>query len=86
MSDLAATDLLGDLRKLIEGSRQRAAVAVNRELILLCWQVGTRIRSDLLDEERAPYCRKIVSTLSRQLVESRGHRSSGQRGRRLVPG
>ncbi len=84
MSDLAATDLLGDLRKLIEGSRQRAAVAVNRELILLYWQVGTRIRSDLLDEERAPYGRKIVSTLSRQLVPDYGRGFSRQNLYRMM--
>ena len=45
---LEAADLLGDLRKLIEGARERAAVAVNRELTLLHWHVGRRIRQDIL--------------------------------------
>ena len=45
--------LLGDLRQLIEQSRGRAAVAVNSELVLLYWQVGRRIRVDVLGEEHA---------------------------------
>lgn len=72
MAPPAPAALLGDLRQLIESARQRAAVAVNRELVLLYWQVGTRIRTDLLDEERAPYGEEIVSTLSAQLVPDYG--------------
>lgn len=61
MSDSPATILLGDIRQLIDDSRHRAAVAVNSELVLLYWQVGNRIRSDLLDEERAPYGEETVA-------------------------
>lgn len=63
-----ATDLLAELRALIETSRQRVASTVNRELVLLYWQVGRRIRVDVLREERASYRGEIVATLSGQLV------------------
>jgi hypothetical protein len=72
MNDLSSTDLLGDLRQLIQGARQRVAVAVNSELVLLYWRVGTRVRTDLLDEERAPYGEQIVTTVSAQLVPDYG--------------
>ncbi len=65
--DLAPTQLLGDLRGLIEGARQRAAVAVNQELVILYWKIGHRIRTELLDDKRAAYGKQIVATLSRQL-------------------
>lgn len=45
--------LLAELRQLIDGARQRAAAAVNAELTLLYWQVGQRIRQDILGEQRA---------------------------------
>jgi len=64
--------LLGELRQLIEGSRQRAAVAVNQELILLYWQLGTRIRRDILNDERAGYGKQIMATLSRELTAEFG--------------
>lgn len=72
MNDLIATNLLGDLRRLIEGSRHRVAVAVNSELVLLYWQVGTRIRTDLLKDERAEYGKQVVATLARALSTEYG--------------
>jgi predicted nuclease of restriction endonuclease-like (RecB) superfamily len=64
--------LAADIRQLIDGARQRAAVAVNAELTLLYWQIGTRIRADVLGDQRAGYGQEIVSTLSRQLVVDYG--------------
>ena len=64
--------LLRDLRGLIEQTRERVAAAVNRELTLLHWHIGKRIREDILREERAPYGEQIVSTLSGQLTEEFG--------------
>lgn len=64
--------LLGDLRRLIHEARERAAIAVNRELTLMHWQIGDRIRKDILGEERAAYGQRIVSTLSKQLTEEFG--------------
>ncbi len=70
--DLVPTKLLGDLRSLIEAARQRAAVAVNQELVLLYWRIGQRVRIELLHEERAAYGKRIVATLSQQLEPSYG--------------
>lgn len=61
--------LLDDIKTLIDQARQQVAVAVNVGLTLLYWQVGQRIRKDLLLEEaRAAYGEEIVATLSRQLT------------------
>ncbi len=51
--NLVPANLLGALRTLIEGARQRAAVAVNQEMVLLYWKIGQRIHSELLGEEPA---------------------------------
>ncbi len=72
-SPAVATDhLLGDIRSLIEGARQRVAQAVNAGLVLLHWQIGERIRKDILQEERAEYGRQIVAALSQQLTAEYG--------------
>ena len=79
MSDaLVPTQLLGDLRTLIDAARQRAAVAVNQELVLLYWRVGQRIHTELLNKERAAYGKEILSTLSRELTQRYG-RGFGKR-------
>ena len=59
--------LVQDLRDLIRSTRSGVAQAVNSALVLHYWQVGRRIRTDILDSRRAAYGDEIVSTLSRQL-------------------
>ena len=59
--------LLQDLRDLIRSARSGVAQAVNSALVLLYWQVGQRIRTEILESKRAAYGAEIVSTLSRQL-------------------
>ncbi len=64
---LEHTDILRDVRQLIEESRQRAFRAVNAQLTLLYWQVGRRLQREVLGGERAEYGKQVVSTLSKQL-------------------
>ena len=65
--------LLVELRGLIAKARERVAVSVNRELVLLYWDLGQRIRVEILGEERAEYGERIVATLSRQLKSEFGN-------------
>lgn len=39
----AYIDWLANLKTRIHTAQQRAALAVNRELVLLCWQIGRDI-------------------------------------------
>jgi hypothetical protein len=41
-------DLIGDIRSLIETARHNVAVTVNAGLTILYWQIGSRIRQDIL--------------------------------------
>lgn len=74
MSALTSQDaaLVADVRQLIDNARQRVAVAVNAQLSLLYWQVGRRIRQDILGNQRAEYGGAVVATLSRQLTVAYG--------------
>jgi predicted nuclease of restriction endonuclease-like (RecB) superfamily len=64
--------LLSDLRKLIHEARTGVAQAVNSALVLLYWQVGDRIRIEILKSKRAAYGDEILSTLSKELVAEYG--------------
>ena len=64
--------LLADLRELILDARERIAQTVNAGLVLLYWQVGQRIRKDILKEKRADYGEEILHTLSAKLVSEFG--------------
>jgi uncharacterized protein DUF1016 len=69
----APTKLLRDLRDLIQSTRTGLAQAVNSALVLLYWQVGQRIRSDVLKSRRAAYGDEICSTLSNELAVEFGN-------------
>ena len=76
--------LLGDIRALIEASRQRVASAVNAELTLLFWRIGQRIHTEVLAGQRAGYGDEILPTLAAQLVRDYGRSFADKNLRRMV--
>ena len=57
---------------MIDAARQRVAAAVNAELTLLYWQIGRRIRTEVLQGQRAEYGKQVVSTLAAHLTHEYG--------------
>lgn len=78
MPGLTGAGLLPELRQLIQTARHTVAVAVNTALTTLYWQIGERIRREILREKRAAYGEEIVHALSAQLSEEFG-RGFGRR-------
>ena len=70
----AASDnqLAFDIRSLIASARQRAVVAVNAELTMLYWEIGSRINKDVLAGERAEYGKQVLAGLSQTLTADFG--------------
>ena len=60
--------LLSDLRSLIQSARQRIATAANSTTTLLYWHLGRRLLAESLQDERAPYGKRIIATVSRELT------------------
>ncbi|MBN9688614.1 MAG: DUF1016 family protein [Verrucomicrobia bacterium] len=73
-----AKGLLTEVLELILSARQTVATAANATLTMLHWQIGNRIRKDILREKRAEYGKQILSTLSKQLKAEFG-RGFGRR-------
>ena len=69
---LVTPALLGDLQSLIETARIRVAVGVNAEMVMLYWDIGWRIRKEILGDERAAYGKLVIDTLSEHLVTHYG--------------
>jgi predicted nuclease of restriction endonuclease-like (RecB) superfamily len=78
------TGLLQDVRELIVSTRQTVARGVNAALVLLYWNVGERIRRDVLKEKRAGYGDEIISTLSKKLASEFGNGFSKPNLSRMV--
>ena len=60
--------LLNDVREMVLAVRETVAQSVNSALVLLYWNVGVRIRTDILKEQRADYGGEILQTLSAKLA------------------
>jgi predicted nuclease of restriction endonuclease-like (RecB) superfamily len=75
ISDSGAIDeviLFESVAAIIDNRKTRAGAYANREVTLMYWEIGHYINSVLLDGERAEYGKRIVATLSTQLVEQYG--------------
>ena len=60
--------LVQDLRSLIETTRGRVARTVNSELVALYWQIGKRLREEVIGDERATYGEQVVAEVARALT------------------
>ena len=76
--------VLTEVRDLILEGRQQTARTVNAGLTLLYWQVGDRIRREILGEQRADYGAEIVSALGRRLEAEFGRGFAEKNLRRMV--
>ena len=76
--------LIEDIREFIESSKSRFAQAANTMLVTLYWNIGKRIKIDILGNERAQYGKEIVSALSRQLMIEYGTGFSEKNLRHMI--
>ena len=65
--------LIEELRQLISEARGRVASTINAELTMLYWNVGSRLRTEVLNNERAEYGEQIVASVSAQLTADYGN-------------
>jgi uncharacterized phage infection (PIP) family protein YhgE len=57
--------LYQDLSKIIEQGKRQVVAQVNSTLTMVYWQVGERINTEILHNERAEYGKEIVAPLVR---------------------
>ena len=65
-------NLYADVCHIIDETRTRVAVYVNAEVCMTNWQVGKRIKEDVLYNKRAEYGKQVVKNLSIRLTERYG--------------
>ena len=78
------SSLFTHISKIIEKRKNRAGMYANREVTLMYWEIGRYIGSVLLGGERAEYGRKILATLSQELVKKYGSSFELRNMRRMI--
>ena len=76
--------LFKDLSNIIEEGQIRATAQVNSIIISVYWQVGYKINTHILDDERAEYGKEIISQLSNQLEQAYGRQFQEKNLRRMM--
>lgn len=78
------SDLFQDIKTIVDTAKHELASQANSVLTLTYWRIGQRIRTEVLNENRADYGQQIVVTLSRQLEQAYGNGFSEKNLRRMV--
>jgi len=67
-----------EISAIIAQARANAEIAVNSELVMLYWNVGKVIKTQILEGNKPEYGKSVIENLSRDLVSEYG-RSYNQR-------
>jgi len=76
--------LIVDLRELIETTRTELARVVNSAQVSLNWQIGHRLRVDVLGTKRAGYGERIIRTVAEGLTADYGRGFSEKNLRHMI--
>lgn len=70
--EISSSNLISEIKHLIESAKHRVAYKANSELVLLYWNIGKQLENAILQTDRAEYGEQIVATVSRQLAMEYG--------------
>ena len=71
--------LILDITQIIENSKNNIQRLVNAELVLMYWNVGKKVKDEILKNERAEYGKELIPSISKILTEKygRGYTKAG---------
>ena len=76
--------LLKELSNIIEEGQMRAAAQVNSIIIAVYWQIGFKINTHILGNERAEYGKEVVFQVAHQLEQAYGRQFEEKNLRRMM--
>lgn len=76
--------LFKDLANIIEQGKKQVTSQINSTLTLVYWQVGNRINTDVLNNQRAAYGKEVVASVARQLEQEYGKQFNVKNVRRMM--
>lgn len=78
LNNIDIDNLYNDVSNMIEKAKEQVAIHVNTELVVLNWNIGNRIKVELLNNKKPEYGKQVIKELSKKLVRNygRGYSSS----------
>ena len=81
---ISENSIVKELKEIIENSKSQIASAVNYQLTYTYWNIGNRIKKELLQNKRAEYGKQLVSNISKRLIEDYGTSFAEKNLRRMI--
>ncbi|MCW3789246.1 PDDEXK nuclease domain-containing protein [Plebeiibacterium sediminum] len=78
------SNLFADIQQLIDHGKQQVAQAVNIGITATYWNIGKRIKEDILENKRADYGKQILHALSAKLTLEYGSGYSAKNLNRMM--
>lgn len=76
--------LMTDLKELVDKTRSQVAAQVNSAMVVLYWEIGKRIKEDVLDNKRAEYGKEVIVRISQRLTLEFGNSFSEKNIRKMM--
>lgn len=76
--------LVSDLKNLIIETKNQVAVQVNSAMTMMYWQIGNKINSEVLGDQRAEYGKQIIKNVALELTQEFGNSFSEKNLRRMM--
>ncbi|WP_310104121.1 PDDEXK nuclease domain-containing protein [Algoriphagus sp. 4150] len=76
--------LFQDLASIIEKGKSQVVSQINSTLTLVYWQIGSKINSHILENQRAEYGKEVISQLAIQLSNAYGNSFQEKNLRRMM--
>lgn len=76
--------LLQELASIIENGKREVTAQVNSTLTLVYWQIGYRINTHILENQRAEYGKEIIPKVATQLTNAYGKSFQEKNMRRMM--
>lgn len=64
--------LYKEIIKAIDNSKRNVVTAVNSEMVVLYWNIGKIIKTEILKSEKAEYGKSVIRDLSKDLTKEYG--------------
>ncbi|WP_074435166.1 DUF1016 N-terminal domain-containing protein [Bacteroides timonensis] len=84
LESISSNPLAAEIKQLIARSQQQVATQVNSAITLLYWNIGKRIKQEVLKDQRAGYGKQVVANLSKELTSVFGKGWSEQQLRHCM--
>ena len=65
--------LVLDLKNLILETKNQVAVQVNAAMTMMYWQIGNKINTEVLQDQRAEYGKQVIKNVAIELTQEFGN-------------